>query len=219
MAIITIDGPAASGKTSVSRELARRRGWQWVSTGAFYRGLAYVALRKGVSLQDENALADLCLSNEWSVEMTLEQTLVMFQGADVTNEIFSEATGSAASKVSQYGKVRENLLQAQRSCAFAGQWLIAEGRDCGTVVFPEAQVKIYLTAHQESRAERRAIEKGQNLEEMKKAQEIRDRQDSSRKAAPMTAAPDAIIVDTSEMDLQQVVQYIDQLIGKELELL
>jgi len=218
LTIITIDGPAASGKTSVSREIAKRRGWQWVSTGAFYRGLAYVALQKGVSLEDEAALADLCGSDEWSVKMTAEQTLVIFQGRDVTNEIFSEAAANAASRVSQYASVRANLLAAQRACAQGQGLLIAEGRDCGTVVFPQAPVKIYLTAAQESRAERRAIEKGQSLEEMKKAQEIRDRQDSSRRAAPLAAAQDAFIVDTSQMDLEQVVQYIDQLIGKELEL-
>lgn len=219
MAIITIDGPAASGKTSVSRELARRRGWQWVSTGAFYRGLAYVALREGLNLDDEKALAELCLSKDWSVKMTEDQTLVIYKGQDVTSQIFSEETANAASRVSQYEKVRANLLAAQRACAKPGTWLIAEGRDCGTVVFPKASLKIFLTASKENRAERRAIEKGENLEVMKKAQEIRDRQDSSRAAAPMASAEGAIFVDTSQMDLNQAVNFIDQLIGKELEVL
>ena len=218
MTIITIDGPAASGKTSVSRELARRHGWEWVSTGAFYRGLAYVALETGVDLEDEKALAELCLSDEWSVRMTEETTLVYLGDLDVTAEIFREETGNAASKISSYPSVRENLLQAQRNCATEGQWMVAEGRDCGTVVFPKARVKIYLTAAQESRAARRAQEQGKSLEETQKLQKIRDHQDSSRAAAPMQAADDALLVDTSQMNLQQVVDHVDSLVRKELEL-
>ena len=218
LTIITIDGPAASGKTSVSRELARRHGWDWVSTGAFYRGLAYVALEKGVNLEDEQALADLCLDDSWSVRMTEETTLVYLGDLDVTAEIFREETGNAASKISSYPKVRQNLLEAQRNCATEGQWMVAEGRDCGTVVFPTARVKIYLTARQESRAARRAQEQGKSLEETQKLQKIRDHQDSSRKAAPMQAAEDALIVDTSTMNLQEVVDHVDGLVRKELEL-
>lgn len=217
MIIITIDGPAASGKTSVSRALAQRHGWDWVSTGAFYRGLAYVALREGVDLNSEQALADLCLSDVWSVEMAEHQTLVLYKGEDVTAEIFREETGTAASRVSQYPKVRENLLNAQRACAVGRTHLIAEGRDCGTVVFPQAQLKIFLTAHQQSRATRRAQEQGLNAEQIIKEQAARDKMDSSRATAPMAAAADAVVVDTSQMNLDQVVDYIDQLIGKELE--
>jgi CMP/dCMP kinase len=217
-AIITIDGPAASGKTSVSRELAKRQGWSWVSTGAFYRGLAFAALNLDVSLDDEVALAALCQSDDWEVRMSTEQTLVFFKGRDVTGEIFSEETANAASRISQYPSVRVNLLRAQRACSVGRDWLIAEGRDCGTVVFPDAKVKIYLTAGQEHRAQRRAQEKGQDLEAMKKSQAIRDRQDSSRAAAPMAAAPEAYIVDTSSMPLDEVVNHLQSLIRKELEL-
>src|SRR5690242_11246027 len=144
--IITIDGPAASGKTSVSRELARMLGWSWVSTGAFYRGLAYVAQLAGVALDDENALSELCHSNIWEVRMTPENTLVFFKGKDVSARIYDEDNGAAASKVSQYMKVRKNLLEVQRRCAMNVAGLVAEGRDCGTVVFPDAPVKIYLDA-------------------------------------------------------------------------
>ncbi len=216
--IITIDGPAASGKTSVSRELAKRYGWSWVSTGAFYRGLAYVALQKNLDLRDEAALAELCLSDEWAVRMTEDQTLVYFQGRDVTSEIFKEQTGSAASVISQYPKVRANLLAAQRACAQGQPVLVAEGRDCGTVVFPQAKVKIFLTAHQESRAIRRVKEQGGNVEELKKAQEIRDHQDRSRATAPMQIPVEAFVVDTSSMTLAQVVDYVDSFVRKELEL-
>ncbi len=217
ISIVTIDGPAASGKTSVSRGLAQHLGWDWVSTGAFYRGLAYVALAKQVDLQDEKALADLCLSPDWNIQMTMEQTLVFLNGKDVTLEIFKEETGNAASIVSQYPSVRKNLLAAQRECvSLAKLGLVAEGRDCGTIVFPQARVKIYLTASQDSRAKRRAEEKGDNLETTLAAQKQRDAQDSSRKIAPMQAAKEAHIVDTSQMSLEEVVEHIYQIVQNTL---
>lgn len=217
MIIITIDGPAASGKTSVSRALAKRHGWSWVSTGAFYRGLAYVALQEGVDLNDEEALANLCNSPVWSVEMADHQTLVIYKEIEVTDEIFKEETGTAASKVSQYPKVREQLLAAQRACADGKAYLVAEGRDCGTVVFPQALLKIYLTAQQQSRANRRAQEQGLSADQIIIEQTKRDKMDASRATAPMTAAPDAHIVDTSSMSLEEVVNHVDQLVRKELE--
>lgn len=201
----------------MSRALANRHGWDWVSTGAFYRGLAYVALQEGVDLTDEDALAALCQSDVWSVKMTEQLTLVIYKGADVTEQIMKEETGSAASKISSYPKVREQLLGAQRACANGSKNLVAEGRDCGTVVFPQAVLKIYLTAHQESRANRRAQEHGVSAEKIIKEQVIRDKQDASRTTAPMAAAEDAHIVDTSSMSLDQVVDFVDQLVRKELE--
>jgi CMP/dCMP kinase len=215
--IVTIDGPAASGKTSVSRDLATKLGWSWVSTGAFYRGLAYVAQRMNIPLNDENLLADLCLSDVWSVQMSTDNTRVFFQGEDVSVGIYAEENGSAASKISQYPRVRAALLEAQRHCADNLAGLVAEGRDCGTVVFPWAQVKIYLVADSESRALRRSQEQGQNFEEIKKAQSLRDLQDSSRAAAPMQAASDAHIVDTSEMTLSEVVERIHRIVRTTIE--
>jgi CMP/dCMP kinase len=216
--IITIDGPAASGKTSVSRELARQLGWSWVSTGAFYRGLAYVAQLAGVSLDDENALSELCHSNIWEVRLQPENTLVFYKGQDISARIYDEDNGAAASKVSQFPKVRQNLLEVQRRCAQNVPGLVAEGRDCGTVVFPEAPVKIYLDADSESRAHRRASEQNKAIEETKKAQSLRDLQDKSRQVAPMQAAKDAHVIDSSSMDLRQVVATIDEIARKELEL-
>lgn len=216
--VITIDGPAASGKTTVSRLLAKKYHWSWVSTGAFYRGLAYIAQHEDISLDDEQALADLCVANIWSVEMTAEKTKVILRNKDVTDEIYDEEVGSAASRISRYPMVRANLLQSQRNCAIKVVGLVAEGRDCGTVVFPEAQVKFFITAKSDSRAERRAREKGKNVDEMRAAQVIRDTQDSSRVAAPMQAPPGAHVIDTSEMELPQVVDVIDQIIRKELEI-
>ncbi len=216
--IITIDGPAASGKTSVSRMLAQRFNWAWVSTGAFYRGLAFVAKREAVSLEDESALAKLCASNLWEVRMSNERTLVFLRGEDVTAEIYSEESGASASFISRYPKVRANLLEAQRACAQGVVGLVAEGRDCGTVVFPGASLKIYLTAGSENRAARRAKEEGRDVEETKKAQVLRDLQDSSRQTAPMQVPEDAHVIDSSGLDLNEVVDILDKLTRKELEL-
>jgi CMP/dCMP kinase len=215
--IVTIDGPAASGKTTVSRLVAEQFGWAWVSTGAFYRGLALVAARENVSLDDETALANLCVSTIWAVQMTAEQTLVILRGKDVTSEIYSEENGSAASFISRYPKVRQNLLAAQRRCAAGTIGLVAEGRDCGTVVFPHAQVKIFMTAESQHRAERRAKEQGKNIEETRMAQIIRDLQDSSRTAAPMQVPKDAHVIDNSRISLGEVVVQVEQIIRKELE--
>ncbi len=214
--IITIDGPAASGKTSVSRLIAGRHGWAWVSTGAFYRGLAYVALKEHINIQDEAALAKLCVSPIWRVVMAAERTQVFMHGEDVTDTIYSEEIGSAASLVSQFPQVRASLLNAQRLCATGVNALLAEGRDCGTVVFPLAQVKFYLTAGTRDRAERRAREQGANVEEMRQAQVKRDYQDSSRRAAPMQIPSQAHVIDTTSLTLEQVVEQVDDIIRKEL---
>src|SRR6185437_6688408 len=194
--IITIDGPAASGKTSVSRRIAAKRGWALVSTGAFYRGLAFVALHENVSVVDEAELAKLCTSPIWQVRMDSDRTKVFLREKDVTDRIYSEDIGTAASQVSQFPQVRANLLAAQRRCVDNVKGLVAEGRDCGTVVFPQAQVKLYVTAGSESRAERRAREQGANVEEMRQAQVKRDLQDSSRRAAPMQIPEQAHVIDT-----------------------
>jgi len=215
--IITIDGPAASGKTTVSRTLAVRHGWAWVSTGAFYRGLACIAARVGVSQEDEVALSKLCVSDVWSVKMTTDQTRVFLGDEDVTSEIYKEENGTAASFISRYPKVRQNLLEAQRRCALGVTGLVAEGRDCGTVVFPEAHVKLYITAGSDSRAERRAKEQGSNVEVTRMAQTMRDKQDASRKTAPMQIPENAFVVDTSDMTLSEVIEAVDKIITKELE--
>ncbi len=206
--VITIDGPAASGKSSVSRELARRLGWQWVSTGAFYRGLAFAALQLHIDLDDVKALAELTHNPVWSVRMDDARTRVFFQDQDVTDLIAHEDVGNFASKVSHYPDVRKALLEAQRNCSRGPQGLVAEGRDCGTVVFPQAQAKVYLTASSEHRAARRAAELGLDQGDMVKAQQQRDHQDSTRKVAPMAVPEDALVVDTTTMNLEQVVDKV-----------
>jgi len=215
--IVTIDGPAASGKSSVSRELARRLNWSWVSTGAFYRGLAYVAHRLNLNFDDERALAVLATSTRWRVEMAAENTHVFFEGKDVSEEINREEVGSLASKISQFPEVRKALLQAQRRCAIGVTGLVAEGRDCGTVVFPQAQVKLFLTARAEDRAARRAKDEGKSVLETQEVQKIRDAQDITRKAAPLQAPESAEVIDTTELSLSEVVDRIEQLVRGQLK--
>lgn len=212
--VITIDGPAASGKTSVSRELARRLGWSWVSTGAFYRGLAYVALELKVDLSNEEALARLAVSPRWSVEMTESSTRVFLDQRDVTDFISHESVGDVASKVSHFPQVRKSLLAGQRECRNRSVGLVAEGRDCGTVVFPDAEVKVYLTARSENRAERRALELGLNKEQLVQQQQIRDQQDSTRKAAPLQIPDNAMVLDTTDLNFDQVVSSLETHVRK-----
>lgn len=214
--VVTIDGPAASGKSTVSRELANRLGWQWVSTGAFYRGLGYAALHSNIDITDVKALTELAHSNVWSVKMSPTRTQVFFNNHEVTDDISHEDVGNIASKISHYPDVRKALLAAQRNCGAGPQGLVAEGRDCGTVVFPQAQAKIYLTASSEHRAARRAAELGLDQGEMEEAQKVRDRQDSTRKAAPLQVPENALVVDTTELSLDEVVSKVEKFVRTKL---
>lgn len=203
--VITIDGPAASGKSSVSRELSKKLGIPWVSTGAFYRGLSFAAMKLGTDLSNPSKLSELCFSPLWEVKMTTEKTQVWFKNEDVTDQIAHEDVGNVASRISHFPEVRQALLDHQRSCALNQKGLIAEGRDCGTVVFPHAEVKIFLTANSENRAHRRAQELGLDQKEMQIQQRQRDQQDSTRKVAPLQVPNDALVIDTSLIGLEDVV--------------
>lgn len=214
--VVTIDGPSASGKSSVSRELARRHSWKWLSTGAFYRGLAVVARARKLDFNDEIGLVELAESPVWEVRMDSERTMVLLDHSDVTDQIYREDTGADASLLSQIPKVRQSLLQAQRNCAIGVKGLIAEGRDCGTVVFPNADVKIYLTADSENRINRRALEEGRTADQLRATQTQRDHQDTTRASSPLQVPENAHVVDTSQMDLATVINLIDDIIKKKL---
>lgn len=216
--VVTIDGPSASGKSSVSRELARRFGWKWVSTGIFYRGLAWSANESGIDMTDENALVQFASSGRGEVVLEPLRTAFFFDGFDRTLEINKEAVGSLASKISSLPRVRLALLQAQRDCARLGVGLIAEGRDCGSVVFPAAEVKFFLTARAEDRAQRRALEEGRSLEDTINDQKKRDRQDANRKAAPMVAPDGSYTVDTTQLGFDEVVDEIEKIVRAKLSL-
>lgn len=206
--VITIDGPAASGKSSVSRELAAKLGWKWVSTGAFYRGLAWVAMQEVLDFNDVGALVRLCTDPIWRVEMRADKTAVIWRGKDVTDSVFSESVGEKASRVSQLQEVRRALLKPQRDCATAVSGLVAEGRDCGTVVFPQAILKVFLTASEEARALRRAKEQGLDLSKIQASQRDRDQQDSTRNVAPLQVPTDGKVLDTNHLSLPEAVEQI-----------
>lgn len=214
--VVTIDGPAASGKSTVSRELANRLGWQWVSTGAFYRALGYAALQLNLDITDVKALTELAHSNLWSVKMGKARTQAFFKQQEVTDDISREDVGNVASKISHYPDVRKALLEAQRNCGTGVSGLVAEGRDCGTVVFPKAVAKVYLTASSEHRAARRAAELGLDQGETQEAQKVRDQQDSTRKAAPLQVPEHALVVDTTELSLGEVVDKVEEFVRSKL---
>ena len=150
----------------------------------------------------------LTKSAVWQVRIDDDQTRVFYKSTDVTTQILAEENGQRASQVSQIPQVRAALLQNQRDCASGAKGLVAEGRDCGTIVFPQAILKIYLTASQEERASRRAKEQGRNVEITQNQQTKRDQQDSSRSAAPLQIPPHAKVVDSNGMELSEVVDRI-----------
>ncbi len=214
--IITIDGPAGSGKSTVARILAERLGILYLDTGAIYRSLGYLALKNGIPLDDEDRLAELAASMELSLEKGPSGTKVILNGEDVSSKIRTEEIGQAASSVSRHPKVRQALLELQRSFARKGS-LVAEGRDTGTVVFPNAHVKVFLTASPEVRAQRRyreLKEKGEEADYQAILESIvrRDRQDSSREVAPLKPAEDAVVIDTSELTVEEVVDRVLKLV-------
>ena len=210
--IVTIDGPVAAGKTTVARELASRLGFTLLDTGAIYRSLALVAHQRGISQDDEAGLAELARDFGVSFEFRDGQNHVFVDGADVTAEIRLPEVSQAASIVSALPAVRQALLDRQRQLAAEGS-VVAEGRDTGTVVFPDAEAKFFVTAVDEVRAERRQrelLEKGgsDTLEEVLAALKERDLRDSTRAVAPLKPAADARIIDTTERTIEEVLAEI-----------
>ncbi len=206
--IITIDGPAASGKSSISRQIAQKLGWKWVSTGAFYRAIGLLALRKDVNLLNEMDVLSAFEIENWSIQMDPDNTKVFIDDKDVSDQIYQENVGSAASTISQHQLIRQAILRSQRDCyqqIEPGQGLIAEGRDCGSVIFPAAGLKVFLTADPDQRALRRAQQEGLDLEQVRLAQKTRDLRDSTRKEAPMLAPEGAFLLDNSDQSLEQTV--------------
>ncbi len=201
--IVAIDGPAGSGKSSVAKAIAQELGFLHVDTGAIYRSLAFAALRAGISLEDPGAVAQLAAS--------LTQI-------NPSPEIRTEKIGDAASKISRYPEVRANLLDLQRRFGLQSKTgAVLEGRDIGTVVFPEARYKFFLTASPEQRAKRRLLELQQrgepaNYEDVLKDLKERDERDQNRSIAPLIPAKDAVLIDTSDHSLEQVTQKIKDLI-------
>jgi cytidylate kinase len=216
--VITIDGPTASGKGTISRLLAERLGWEMLDSGALYRLVALKALQQNLALDSERDLAQMALELDirfGSAEDDMQgakETQVFLDGENVTLAIRTEQCGAAASKVAALPMVRSALLDKQRAFR-RPPGLIADGRDMGTVVFPDAQVKIFLTASAQERAKRRynqLIEKGVSVNLSDLFEEIaeRDKRDSNRSTAPLVAAVDAVELDTSNITAEQAAQRI-----------
>ena len=214
MTVIAIDGPAGSGKSTIARLLAARLGFVYLDTGAMYRALAYMALRDGVALDDEATLVALTRTAHLGFA---GQGHVNAAGVDVSEEIRLPAVSAAGSEVSAHAQVRALLVAEQRRIA-AGQDVVMEGRDIGTVVCPDAAVKVFLTARPQVRAERRRHEllaKGEHVsaDETLAAIVARDGSDSSRPVSPLAKAADAVELDTSALDIGQVLDELERIVS------
>jgi cytidylate kinase len=210
--IITIDGPAGSGKSTVARLLAGQLGLDCLDTGAMYRVVAWILHKQKQENLSGEALSRYLKNLEFVIEGNGPGQKVWVQGMEVSREIRTPEVSRWASAVSQKAEVRSVLSERQKAQGSQGA-LIAEGRDMGTVIFPQAEFKFFLNASLDVRARRRyeeLIEKGQkaSLEEVKREMEIRDRQDQERTLAPLHPAPDAWVIDTSHLSLEEVVQSI-----------
>ncbi len=209
---IAIDGPAGAGKSTIAKQLAKELSFIYVDTGAMYRSMALYFMRNGIAKEDEAAISDACKTVEVSIAYENGEQQVLLNGENVSKEIRKEEVGKMASATSVYKEVRKKLVELQQKLA-ADKDVIMDGRDIGTCVLPNAQVKIYLTASVETRAERRyqeLQEKGADcdLEVIKKDIADRDYQDMHREISPLKQAEDAILVDSSDMGIEEVVETI-----------
>ena len=210
--VIAIDGPVGAGKSTVARALAQRLGYRYVDTGAMYRSVAWQATHGGIDLNDRAAVAEVARAIEIEFVPGAGGQRVVAQGTDVTEAIRSPRMSEGASVVSAYPEVREALVALQRRMGEGGG-VVMEGRDIGTVVFPNAEVKIYLDASLDNRARRRHEElraKGEAItfEGVREALRERDHRDSTRAHSPLRAAPDAVVIDSTTLTVAQVVDEI-----------
>ena len=214
--VITIDGPAGAGKSSVARGLADRLGFRFLDTGAMYRTVAYAAMQRSISWDDDAALADLARS----IDIDVSEDRVLMDGEDVTNVIRTMEVTSVIHYVADHAGIRELLVDLQRRCGASGDF-VTEGRDQGTVAFPDAACKIFLTASPAERARRRQkdlLARGEEMpfEDVLKRQEERDERDRNREVGRLVAAKDACLVSTDNKSMDQVIDELESLVKKQL---
>lgn len=207
--VIAIDGPAGSGKSTVGRLLAERLGLTYLDTGAMYRAVAFAAIRRGIDPMDPEPVAQLARS----LELRVGEEGVVVDGVDATVEIRGPEVSRAVSHVAANPGVRDELRERQRAWAREHGGGVIEGRDIGSVVFPDAEVKIYLDARPEVRAMRRAMESGEDPRTVAAAIERRDRYDSTRAVAPLTVPEGAVVIDTSDLAFDEVVEEVSRLVA------
>lgn len=222
--IIAIDGPAGSGKSTIARELSRRLGFEKLDTGAMYRAVAFTALDRGIDLDDEAAVC--ALASAITIRFTPGESggSISVDGQDVSREIRTPLVDANVSKVSAYPGVRTAMLEPQRAVA-QNHDVVAEGRDIGTVVFPDAEVKVFLTADPRVRAQRRVLQRhGGDVADARALEsevaetlasiERRDALDASRDVAPLVAAPDAVQIDSTAFTIDEVTDQIADLVAQ-----
>lgn len=209
--VITIDGPAASGKSTVARLLAERLGASFLDTGAMYRAVTLAAIEAGVNMSDEDKLLVVLGNRKFRFAVREGKMVIWIDGLDVTEQIRRQEVTVNARYVASAAKLREKLVEMQRQFAAREKKIVTEGRDQGTVAFPDAGVKFYLTAEAGERAKRRQIDlrargSSENLEQIQNAIEERDKSDEDRAVGPLKPAEDAIVVDTTDLSIEEVVE-------------
>ncbi len=210
--VLTIDGPSGAGKGTVSRAVSRKLGWHYLDSGSIYRALAIAVLKQGLNLNDVAAIVELAGHIQLQFICEDDGLKVDLNGEDISAQLGMESTGNTASIIAAYPEVRAVLLQKQKDFKRA-PGLVADGRDMGTVVFPDAEFKVFLTASAEERAKRRykqLIEKGidANLCQITSEIEARDRRDRERATAPLRPAEDAVCIDSSDLTIEQVIAQV-----------
>ena len=219
MISIAIDGPSGAGKSTLARRLAKELGYLYVDTGAMYRSVTWAALENGIDVSDTKQVIDLARRIKITFEPGQPDQRVFVDGHEVTKDIRTEKIAANVSAVAAIPEVRAQMVEQQRQIAQAGG-IVMDGRDIGTTVLPDAQVKVFLVASAHERARRRYeenLQKGlatQSLDELEAAIKLRDQKDSTRKVSPLTQAKDAILIDTTSLTIDQVVDEISALIKK-----